>query len=143
MFNLVLLILKLFFLALLYLFLVSAIVIIYRDLFSASATEEASTPYSACLKGIKGPQDLVGKTFLLTDETVIGRSSAADVILEDPAASHRHARIFTQGSHYFLEDLGSTNGTFVEDTKIAKSVRLKSDDKIRIGHTILQFAEKK
>lgn len=143
MFNLILLILKLSFLALLYIFLISAIVIIYRDLFAPPTTEETSPPSQARLQIVKGSPVLMGKTFFLIDETIIGRSSTADVTLEDPAVSHRHARIFTRGSHYLLEDLGSTNGTFVRESKITKSVRLQSGDEIKIGHAILQFMEKK
>jgi hypothetical protein len=68
----------------------------------------------------------------------IGRSGC-DVILDDPELSRRHARIRIRGSEGDLEDMGSTNGTFVGRERIAKSVALENRSKFRVGGVELAF----
>ena len=65
----------------------------------------------------KGPQP--GKTFLLiTDNITIGRDPMADISLNDPEVSRQHLQLTRTGSGYVLEDLGSTNGTFIDGKKL-------------------------
>ena len=68
----------------------------------------------------------------------IGRSGC-DVILDDPELSRRHARIRIRGSEGDLEDMGSTNGTFVGDDRIQKSVLIENRSKFRVGEVELAF----
>lgn len=72
---------------------------------------------------------------------VLGRDPGVDFVLEDALASRRHARITAQGGVWFLEDLGSTNGTLVNDHRITR-VRLADGDAVRIGSTVLAFIQK-
>jgi hypothetical protein len=69
---------------------------------------------------------------------VIGRSSGANVVLDDEFSSGRHAQIVPRGEDWYLEDLGSTNGTFLGREKITGPVRLKAGQTIRIGNTTLE-----
>ncbi|MCU0276745.1 MAG: FHA domain-containing protein, partial [Acidobacteria bacterium] len=62
------------------------------------------------------------------DEYVIGRSPECDMVLEEPTVSARHARIVRRGGHYELEDLHSTNGTFVAGVKI-EIKKLRNEDR--------------
>lgn len=71
----------------------------------------------------------------------IGRSGAADVSLADQYVSHMHARIVRRGDYYFVEDLGSTNGTFLNDNRVEKSAQLKVHDTLRMGQTVLRYEE--
>jgi hypothetical protein len=77
------------------------------------------------------------KEFLLSGQTVIiGRESANDLVLKDPELSRRHARITYQASRYYVEDLGSTNGTFLNDQRIQSQMPLNHGDVIRFGESI-------
>src|SRR5260370_24043807 len=71
-------------------------------------------------------------------EIVIGRSGEWDVVLAEDMVSRKHAKISTQGGKIVIEDLGSTNGTFVNGEKI-KHARLKEGDRILIGTSILRL----
>jgi two-component system, cell cycle response regulator len=70
---------------------------------------------------------------------VIGRSRTADLGLVDDGVSRQHCRVTRRGSTVTLEDLGSTNGTFVNGARIERSVTLEAGDRIRIGAAILQL----
>jgi diguanylate cyclase (GGDEF)-like protein len=73
--------------------------------------------------------------------TDIGRGSDADISLTDAGLSRRHARIQGAGDRYSIEDLGSTNGTFINGAKVTERVSLESGAKIQIGDaTVLRFA---
>lgn len=72
-------------------------------------------------------------------ELVIGRSNDIDVVLVEDMVSRRHARVMLQGDSLIIEDLGSTNGTFVNGEKIRRA-RLKEGDKILIGTSIIRVA---
>jgi serine phosphatase RsbU (regulator of sigma subunit) len=71
------------------------------------------------------------------ETTLIGRQSDCAVCLDDPAVSRRHARILHQGDHLVVEDLGSSNGTFLNGNRIAGRQLLKEDDTLQIGPYVL------
>jgi hypothetical protein len=70
-------------------------------------------------------------------QILIGRSSDLDMVLVEDMVSRKHAKITTQGEQIWIEDLGSTNGTFVNGEKI-KRARLKEGDRVLIGTSILK-----
>ena len=72
------------------------------------------------------------------NEIIIGRDSDNDVQIDNAAVSREHAKIIRGTNHYLLEDLNSTNGTFVNGKKINKKY-LKEDDEISIGKHSLQI----
>jgi pSer/pThr/pTyr-binding forkhead associated (FHA) protein len=72
------------------------------------------------------------------DRSVIGRLAGSEVELQDPGASRRHAEIRRQGDDYVLVDLGSTNGTLLNDSPV-KEATLSDGDRITIGRTVLEF----
>src|SRR3954463_11686812 len=73
-------------------------------------------------------------------EIVIGRSSDLDMVLGEDMVSRKHAKISTVGNQIMIEDVGSTNGTFVNGEKV-KRARLKEGDRILIGTSILKLVE--
>jgi hypothetical protein len=80
-----------------------------------------------------------GKAFPLTKERVIiGRLDDSDVVLADPGASRRHAEVRRQNGEYVIADLGSTNGTMVNESTIGERT-LEEGDRITIGRTVLEF----
>jgi hypothetical protein len=148
--------LKFAFLALLFLFIVWVVRSSSRDLESA-AGELDYDPLPAN-EGEHQPLDLrrgvhprltvvaahrydPGSSFDLTGGLLLGRNDPADVIVEDPFASARHARIVARGPYNFLEDLGSTNGTYLNGSRVAATERLEPGDKITIGDTEFRYEE--
>ncbi|MEW6059520.1 MAG: DUF3662 and FHA domain-containing protein [Actinomycetota bacterium] len=80
-----------------------------------------------------------GTTFRIRKQSVtVGRLPECDVVVTDPGASRRHARIHTEGGDYILTDLGSTNGTLVNDQPVRERV-LVDGDRITIGTTDIEF----
>ena len=83
----------------------------------------------------------VGHTIPLEGGITIGRSDAADLSIGDQFVSHMHARILRRGAYHFVEDLGSTNGTFLNDRRVESDAQLKVHDALRIGQTTLRYEE--
>jgi pSer/pThr/pTyr-binding forkhead associated (FHA) protein len=80
-----------------------------------------------------------GKVFVLDkDRTSLGRLPDSDVLLSDPGASRRHAEIRRQDGEWVIADLGSTNGTMVNELTIGERP-LQNGDRITIGRTVLEF----
>jgi diguanylate cyclase (GGDEF)-like protein len=84
----------------------------------------------------------VGATFQLPkDINVLGRDPAAEVTLEDDSVSRKHSRIMRkEDGQYEIEDLGSTNGTYVAGALVSGRVRLMDGVRVQVGHTLLRFA---
>ena len=82
-----------------------------------------------------------GRTFAFNTGGVflLGREGA-DIVLEDPKTSRKHAEIAMYGpERYFIRDLASTNGTFVNGRRVRERHELHHEDRVRIGDTVLQF----
>jgi FHA domain len=82
-----------------------------------------------------------GTTFDVGSGATLGRSNGADINVDDPFASSAHARIFQRGDYMYVEDMGSTNGTYVNGRQIRTAERLKVADTIRIGDTEYRYQE--
>lgn len=72
-------------------------------------------------------------------QVIIGREEGLDIVLQDPEASRRHTRISWQGGRYVVEDMGSTNGTFINGVQITAPQVLNLGDSIGIGQTAMVF----
>ena len=82
----------------------------------------------------------VGTEVKLEGWIMIGRSPASDLVLDDPFVSQTHARVVPRGQLHFVEDLGSTNGTFVNGREVVEA-QLLLDTEVRIGETIFRYEE--
>jgi two-component system cell cycle response regulator len=94
----------------------------------------------ACLIIIRGtPQG--HRYFLTLPAMTLGRDSSADITVSDQGISRKHAMISKEGSKIFITDLGSSNGTFVNDKKIAQGEKLAlaKEDMIKLGNSIFKF----
>ncbi|MFA4943971.1 MAG: FHA domain-containing protein [Lentisphaeria bacterium] len=78
---------------------------------------------------------------LLHGSNLIGRAKDCQISLFDKKSSRRHCRISREGNYYAIEDLSSRNGTALNGKLLAKTVILKSGDKIKIGGTVLVFSD--
>ena len=72
-------------------------------------------------------------------EAVIGRHPDCDIHLESNMISRRHAAVRTESGHYFIKDVGSGNGTFVNGKKIEQEIELQHEDRIKLGPILLRF----
>ena len=80
-----------------------------------------------------------GAAYDLTQGALLGRGAEADIVLEDSFSSSRHARLFAQGDVVVLEDLGSTNGTYLNGEPLGGPQPLHDGDRIRIGDSEFTF----
>ena len=85
------------------------------------------------------PPSMRGSTLSLDDEVLVGRSGECDVTLtDDPFVSTKHARFFRSGDNWFVEDLGSTNGTLVNAVRIGAAQMLRVDDRVQTGSAVFE-----
>ncbi|HMD45521.1 MAG TPA: FHA domain-containing protein, partial [Acidimicrobiales bacterium] len=85
------------------------------------------------------PDEYEGQRYDLDDELTVGRSPGCAVpTTYDVYSSTLHARLFRQGDQLWVEDLGSTNGTFVNSERIAKATRLARGDLLQVGATVFE-----
>ncbi len=82
-----------------------------------------------------------GTTFDVSQGATLGRSDAAEIQVHDPFASSAHARIFSRGDFMYIEDMGSTNGTYLNGRQLHNAEQLKVADLIRIGDSEYRYQE--
>lgn len=152
--------LKFGFLAVLYLFLLWVARSARRDLRAGSVPAESGRPaspdatgmYSASALGSaalahrsprlvveRAPGHDAGMIYDLDGDLVLGRGDRAEIRLEDPFASSRHARIYEQGNTIVVEDLDSTNGTYLNEELLQTPRPLHPGDRVRIGDSEFAF----
>ena len=107
-------------------------------------TEETQTPQlsddsrSPYLR-IFGPDDGCQQVDLSWSQMIIGRGSTAQINLNENTVSRNHAYLFLQDGVYYLEDMGSKSGTYINGHKLEEPHKLKHGDSIQISHYVLQF----
>lgn len=85
------------------------------------------------------PRLEAGTSFLFRDEVAIGRGKENDLVVNDPFVSLRHAKIFKQNGQFWLADLNSRNGTYLNRVKVASPVVITNGDRLRVGGAVFQF----
>jgi pSer/pThr/pTyr-binding forkhead associated (FHA) protein len=155
---------KLAFVAVLWLFVIAAVGVVRTDMFDQSAAPrkrrrsarqqpravQNTGPVKlakAARSGRSTPRlllvtggDLTGTTISLTDQQItIGRATDATLVLTDDYASTRHARLFPQNGEWIVEDLGSTNGTYLDRQKVSHPTPVPLGVPVRIGKTVLEL----
>jgi hypothetical protein len=78
-------------------------------------------------------------TIQVAASMVVGRARECELRIDDVYASQQHARLFGKNGAWYVEDLGSTNGTFVNEQKLAAPALVQPGDKIRVGTTVLEL----
>ena len=155
--EIALLIIKVVFLALLWLFILSAVSVIRSDLFGKTVRasdqpqpQELETPPPPPKKAKR--QRGQPRVFMITQGNqaglsadlaggviMIGRGADCQLILDDDYVSTRHARVVGSPSGIYVEDLGSTNGTYVNGQRITAPTTITLADTVRIGKTMLRL----
>ena len=149
------------FLAVLWLFVIAAVGVVRTDLFGQVSQRRRRTTSPIRQPVRQAPNEparppraarsvpqrllvtegsLTGTTLGLTDQQItIGRADDATLVLSDDYASTRHARLFPQDGQWLLEDLGSTNGTYLYRQKVTEPTPVPIGVPIRIGKTVLEL----
>jgi pSer/pThr/pTyr-binding forkhead associated (FHA) protein len=143
--------LKFGFLAVLYLFLLWVSRSALKELRTTSAPAPEATGFhevgpggrsaatDAFLVAVRGGGIDPGERFDLFGGLSIGRSADADVRIEDRFASGIHARLYSRGASYYVEDMGSTNGTYLNGAVLEGEAELADLDEVKIGDTEFRF----
>jgi hypothetical protein len=152
--ELTLTLIKLGFLAVLWLFVLSAVSVIRSDIFGTkvpSAPRPAKTRQKAPAKNRKAARGVptklqvvsgpnAGQSVPLGDTPILlGRGTDAAIRLDDDYVSTRHARFATNGEQWFVEDLGSTNGTYLGSQRITSPIPIGLGIAVRLGKTIVEL----
>jgi pSer/pThr/pTyr-binding forkhead associated (FHA) protein len=137
-FLLVVWILRLLFLALLYVFLFRVGRSLLRDLRSAAREPGTSLGRLVVVASPSG-EPATGRSFDLDAITTLGRDVNNAIVIEDPFASSDHAVLTYRGRGWFIEDLGSTNGTFVNGRAVAALAPVGFGDELAIGQVRLRL----
>ncbi|HEY1345964.1 MAG TPA: FHA domain-containing protein [Streptosporangiaceae bacterium] len=150
---------RLAFLAVLWLFVIAAVGVVRTDMFGQALSSRQQRrqqkaqrarpqrPPRAGRAARGAPQQLLvtggslaGTSIGLTDQQItIGRANDATLVLSDDYASSRHARLFPQNGQWIVEDLGSTNGTYLDRQKVTQPMPVPAGVPIRIGKTVLEL----
>lgn len=152
--ELTLTLIRLAFLAVLWLFVIAAVGVVRTDLFGPSSSPRKSARQRQAQRPPKqqrgkrgmptrvlithGP--LAGTSLGLADQQItLGRANDATLVLNDDYASSRHARLYPQDGQWIVEDLGSTNGTYLDRQKVTRPTPVPVGVPIRIGKTVLEL----
>ncbi|MPV37091.1 FHA domain-containing protein FhaB/FipA [Georgenia subflava] len=155
--ELVVTLLRVGFLVLLWLFVLAALNVLRKDVFGTRVTprgpgrkrprteatadrggRQASRSAATRLVVTQGP--LTGTTIPLGPSTIlVGRSPGCSLVLDDDYSSNRHARFFPKDGTWWIEDLGSTNGTVVAGERISQPVQVLPGTPVRIGQTLIEL----
>ncbi|MEO8693651.1 MAG: FHA domain-containing protein [Acidimicrobiales bacterium] len=88
---------------------------------------------------VVAPEEQRGRSYELLDELTVGRAAGCHIALDDRFVSQLHARMFRRDDQLFIEDLGSTNGSFLNDDKVTGPALLKKGDHVRIGNVVMEL----
>ena len=150
-------VLKVLFLALLWLFIASAVSVIRTDLFGRTVPmpdqpggqelEQPAPPPKKTKRTRGAPRVLTitqgsqaGQSAALADGVIlIGRGADAQLSLDDDYVSTRHARIASNGEQWFVEDLGSTNGTYLGSQRVTAPTPIAVGTPVRLGKTVVEL----
>jgi predicted component of type VI protein secretion system len=106
-----------------------------------SATAAPHTARDARLVVERAPGHSPGMIYDIGEGAVLGRGDAAEIRLDDPYASSSHAQLILQAGVVVLEDLGSTNGTYLNEELLAGPAPLHNGDRVRIGDSEFTYEE--
>ena len=133
MIDVTLLIARLLFVALLYLFLFA---IMKTGIGVVRGQNKKEKSWTIAVE--KGPKELRGVQIAVHGPVIVGRNPGADIVIGAGYVSGRHARFTLMGQNLFVEDLGSTNGTAVNDVRISAPCGLRNKDVVTIGDVSLR-----
>jgi pSer/pThr/pTyr-binding forkhead associated (FHA) protein len=136
------LVLRLGFVGLLYLFLWQVARIMLRDAVQSAQQTQAKprgTKARLVLLDPAGSMLSGGTSYRVVGNMTIGRGPDCSIVIEDPSVSAVHARLEPRNHAWYVSDLGSTNGTFVNNRRVVDSAYIEADDIVQFGRMMFQF----
>jgi len=149
-------VLKFCFLALLYLFFIRVLRAVWAEVSERNAPAVVAAPARA-RQGWAGPSrsspnskagsrlkviepaETKGEIYELADELTVGRAGGCQITLDDTYVSQLHARVFRRENQLYVEDLGSTNGTYLNRKKVTAPIAIRRGDRLQIGKTVMEL----
>jgi pSer/pThr/pTyr-binding forkhead associated (FHA) protein len=146
--------LKLFLLLLLYLFFLRVLRAVWAEVNPPKVLEAPAKPkrekgsrrvsgsrkHGPLVLRLVAPAEVKGRSYPLTEEITVGRAAGCQVTIDDTYASQLHARVFLREGQVYVEDLGSTNGTYLNRRKVTGPMQVQRGDKLQIGNTVLELS---
>ena len=153
-------ILKFCFLALLYLFFMRVLRAVWTEMSPSRMSSPAPEPASAASRSARNwsgavrgagngkavgrlrviePAETKGQTYDLGEELTVGRAGGCQITLDDTYVSQLHARVFRREGQLYVEDLGSTNGTYLNRKKVTAPIAIRKGDRLQIGKTVMEL----
>lgn len=133
MYSIFSLIFKYIFIGIIYLFILSIIRLIYLDIKGIGSKELNEAKYLKLINRRDSLPFKVEESYSLKEFISLGRGNANDIIIKDPYISKKHLKIVKDEGDYYLEDLDSANGTFLNGSKILDVAKLQNGDRIKTG----------
>jgi len=135
MIPILVLLLRILLVVALYAFLGWAMFTLWKDLkFQSQIIAQKKTPALTIILD-SDPQAV--KQYFSQNEIIVGRDETCDITLNDAVISAKHARLIHRNMHWWIEDLNSTNGSFLNDERVESPAILINGDEIRVGRNIL------
>ena len=146
--------LKIFLLLLLYLFFLRVLRAVWAEVNPPKLVEEpvkakrergarrsggGGRKHGAPVLRLVAPPELKGRSYPVGEEITVGRAAGCQVTIDDTYASQLHARVFQREGQIYVEDLGSTNGTYLNRRKVTGPMVVQRGDKLQIGNTVLEL----
>jgi pSer/pThr/pTyr-binding forkhead associated (FHA) protein len=148
LFEIISSLLKYIFITVIYLFIFGIIRLIYLDIGAIYKSQSLETGRYPYLKLVNRREELdfkVSETYPLVRDVMIGRKGKNDIAIKDPFLSGKHASIIEKDGKYLLDDVGSTNGTFLNGIRLRPkegTAILKDGDRIHLGQIDFLFVSK-
>ncbi|OHW62135.1 FHA domain-containing protein FhaB [Andreesenia angusta] len=141
MFSLLSLVFRYIFIALIYLFMIGIIRLIYLDIRNIRELGDETGTYLKLINMRESVPFKIKDEYFINREITMGRDSSNDIVLRDPYTSKRHCRIFLKDGEYHIEDINSSNGTYVNNNRITGISRIYHGDRVKVGQIEFLFVK--
>lgn len=139
MFEALALIFRYIFIVIIYLFMLAIIRMIYLDIKNLRVTPNEEGAYLKLISRRESIPYKIKEEYPVIGQLNVGRVGGNEIILRDPYVSKKHARIFGKDNSYYIEDLGSSNGTYINGRRIVETTEIIHGDRIKIGQIEFLF----
>lgn len=142
MYNVISLVFKYIFIIIIYMFILSIIRLIYLDIKSIRGIKSDENAYLKLINRLDSLPFKIKDHYSIGDKITLGRNGDNNIILKDPFVSKFHLQVVKDEDEFFLEDLNSANGTFLNGEKVLDASKLKNGDRITIGNIEFLFVNR-
>lgn len=142
MYNILSLVFKYLFIFVIYFFMINIIRLIYLDIKGINMTTFDKNTYLKLINRKEALPFKVKEYYSVDDGVSIGRGNQNNIVIKDQYISKQHLKIVKDEDEYYLEDLNSANGSFVNGQKVMDVIRIKNGDRINLGQVEFLFVNK-